>query len=122
MNLPANTSHMKMPQRRTWSGPFPSPAGCSLITHISSRVRQRSPRRGASSRRILETKTAPIFSAPIKRNTFSAPARLTDWTPIPGYGYRVQKDDRIRVETMIHNPTAASYDKAFLQIEIGYLR
>jgi hypothetical protein len=62
------------------------------------------------------------FLCPNKdEHIFGAGGELTDWAQIPGYGYRVQKDDRIRVETMIHNPTSGSYDNAFLEIAIQYL-
>jgi len=39
---------------------------------------------------------------------------------VPGYGYRVQKGEKIRVETMMYNPTATSYEKAFLEVVIPF--
>jgi hypothetical protein len=45
---------------------------------------------------------------------------MTDWAEIPGYGYRVMKGDKIRIETMMHNPTATSYDKAYLEVVIPF--
>src|SRR5258708_16145519 len=39
---------------------------------------------------------------------------------MPGYGYRVQKGDKIRIETMVHNPTDTSYDKVYLEVKIPY--
>jgi hypothetical protein len=30
---------------------------------------------------------------------------MTNWIQVPGYGYRVQKGDKIRIETMVYNPT-----------------
>src|SRR5439155_26519103 len=40
---------------------------------------------------------------------------------IPVFGYRVEKGDQIRIETMIHNPTATAYNKAYLKVTIPYL-
>jgi len=66
-------------------------------------------------------KTAPIFSARIRKNTFRRRRRTHRLGANPGFGYRVQKDDRIRVETMVHNPTPTSYDKAFLESKSSIL-
>src|SRR6266576_2108314 len=43
----------------------------------------------------------------------------SDWTEVPGYGYHVQKDDRIRIETMVYNPTTTSYEKVYLEVVIS---
>src|SRR5262249_6627487 len=56
------------------------------------------------------------FLCPNKdEHIFGAGGELTDWAAVPGFGYRVQKDDRIRVETMIHNPTPPAHDGPFLK-------
>ena len=39
---------------------------------------------------------------------------------MPGFGYRVEKGDRIRIETMIHNPTPTAYQRAYLEVAIPY--
>ncbi len=62
------------------------------------------------------------FLCPNKEeHIFGAGGELTDWAQIPGFGYRVEKGDQIRIETMIHNPTATSYEKTFLEISIPYV-
>ena len=45
---------------------------------------------------------------------------MTDWAEVPAYGYHVERGDKIRIETMMHNPTAASYEKAFLEVVIPF--
>jgi len=61
------------------------------------------------------------FLCPNKEeHIFGAGSEMTDWAEIPGYGYRVQKGDKIRIETMMHNPTATSYDKAYLEVVIPF--
>jgi len=52
---------------------------------------------------------------------FGAGSEMTDWAEVPGYGYRVQKGDKIRIETMMYNPTATSYDKAYLEVQIPFV-
>jgi len=62
------------------------------------------------------------FLCPNKEeHIFGAGGELTDWAQIPGFGYRVEKSDQIRVETMIHNPTATAYEKVFLEISVPFL-
>ncbi len=45
---------------------------------------------------------------------------MNDWPTLPGFGYRVHAGDRIRVDTMFHNPTDQSYPAAYLEIRIEY--
>lgn len=122
MTLPANTSHMKMPQPAdlTWTIPLTG----WLLSYYPRIV-------DASGNTVPGTVLHHVafwnenrsdFLCPNKEeHIFGAGGELTDWASIPGFGYRVQKNDRIRVETMIHNPTPTSYDKVFLEIEIRYL-
>src|SRR5260370_31966718 len=67
------------------------------------------------------TENRPDFLGPnIEEHIFGAGREMTDWAEVPGYGYRVRKGDNIRIETMIHNPTAISYDKAYLEVVIPF--
>jgi len=61
------------------------------------------------------------FLCPNKEeHIFGAGSEMTDWGQVPGFGYRVQKGDRIRVETMVYNPTDISYDRVYLEVRISY--
>jgi len=121
MNLPANTSHMKMPQPPdlVWEVPID---GWLLAYH---------PRLvDASGNTIPGTPLHHVafwnenradFLCPNKEeHIFGAGSEMTDWAEVPGYGYRVQKGNKIRIETMMHNPTATSYDKAYLEVVIPF--
>jgi hypothetical protein len=122
MNLPANTSHMKMPQPAdlTWTIPL---TGWLLSYHPKMVDASGNTVPGTVLHHVaFWNENRSDFLCPNKEeHIFGAGGELTDWANIPGFGYRVQKGDRIRVETMIHNPTPTSYDKAFLEIEIHYL-
>ncbi len=61
------------------------------------------------------------FLCPAKEeHIFGAGSEMNEWPELPGFGYRVSKGDRIRVNTMFHNPTGASYPKTFIEIRIEY--
>jgi hypothetical protein len=61
------------------------------------------------------------FLCPNKEeHIFGAGGEMTNWMQVPGYGYHVQRGDKIRIETMVHNPTDTSHDKAYLQVRIPF--
>jgi hypothetical protein len=121
MALPAHTPHMKMPQPPdlVWTLPI---SGWLLAYHPKLVDENGAPVAGVVLHHVaFWNENRSDFLCPNKEeHIFGAGGELTDWTQIPGYGYRVEKGDRIRIETMIHNPTATSYDKAYLEIRIPY--
>ena len=121
MNLPARTSHMKMPQ----------PPDLIWQISINAWLLGYTPRLvdangNAVPGRVLHhtafwNENRSDFLCPNKEeHIFGAGGELTNWAVIPGYGYRVQMGDKIRVEIMIHNPTDTSYDNVFLEVSIPY--
>jgi hypothetical protein len=121
MDLPANTSHMNMaqPPDLTWTV---ASAGWLLAYH--ARLVDAS---AAAVPGVVLHHTAfwnenrPDFLCPNKdEHIFGAGGELTDWAPVRGFGYRVEKNDRIRLETMIHNPTPKAYQQAYLEVAIAY--
>jgi len=61
------------------------------------------------------------FLCPNKEeHVFGAGGEMNDWPALPGFGYRVRKGDRIRVNTMFHNPTATSYPQVWLEVKMEY--
>jgi hypothetical protein len=121
MNLPARTSHMKMPQPpdQVWEIPMDG----WLLAYHPKLV-------DASGNAVVGTVLHHVafwnenradFLCPNKEeHIFGAGSEMTDWAEMPGYGYRVQKGDKIRIETMMYNPTATSYDKAYLEVVIPF--
>jgi hypothetical protein len=121
MTLPANTSHMKMPQPPdlTWIVPFD---GWLLAYHpkLVDADGNAVPGTLLHHTAFWNENRADFLCSNKEEHIFGAGSEMTDWAEVPGYGYRVQKDDNIRVETMVYNPTATSYDKVYLQVTISY--
>jgi hypothetical protein len=122
MTLPANTSHMKMPQPPNLIWTIASP-GWLLAYHARLVDASGNAVAGVVLHHVaFWNENRSDFLCPNKdEHIFGAGGELTDWTQIPGFGYRVEKGDRIRVETMVHNPTATSYRAAYLEVAIPYL-
>jgi hypothetical protein len=121
MTLPAHTDHMKMPQPPDliWTVPMDS----WLLAYHPKLV-------DASGNAVPGTVLHHVafwnenradFLCPNKEeHIFGAGSEMTDWAEMPGYGYRVRKGFKIRVETMMYNPTETSYDKTYLEVVIPY--
>ena len=122
MNLPAHTSHMKMPQPPDlyWTILFD---GWLLAFHprLVDAKGQTVP--GTVLHHVaFWNENRSDFLCPNKdEHIFGAGSELTDWARIPGFGYRVQRGDLVRIETMVHNPTATSYSGVYLEVVIPYL-
>ena len=121
MSLPANTSHMKMPQPPdlTWTI---ERAGWLLAYHPKLVDGAGNAVPGVVLHHVaFWNENRSDFLCPNKEeHIFGAGGELTDWALIPGFGYRVEKGDQIRIETMIHNPTRQAYEQAYLQVAIPY--
>jgi len=121
MNLPAHTSHMKMPQPPdlVWEVPMD---GWLLAYHPKLVDASGSAVPGTVLHHVaFWNENRADFLCPNKEeHIFGAGGELTDWAEIPGYGYRVHEGEKIRIETMVHNPSETSYDKAFLEVVIPF--
>ena len=121
MTLPANTSHMKMPQPPAliWQVPFD---GWLLAYHprLVDASGNAVPGTVLHHTAFWNENRADFLCPNREEHIFGAGSEMTDWAELPGYGYRVQKGDNIRIETMVHNPTQTSYDKADLEVVISF--
>jgi len=121
LTLPANTNHMKMPQPPDvfWTIPLDA----FLLAYTPRLVDANG---GAVPGIVLHhtafwnTNRSDFLCPNKEEHIFGAGSELTNWMEIPGYGYRVQKGDNIRIETMVHNPTGTSYDQVYLEVKIPY--
>jgi len=121
MNLPAHTSHMKMPQPPdlVWEVPID---GWLLAYHPKLVDGSGNAVPGTVLHHVaFWNENRADFLCPNKEeHIFGAGREMTDWAEVPGYGYRVMKGNRIRIETMMYNPTATSYEDAYLLIVIPF--
>src|SRR5438132_10274794 len=121
MNLPAHTSHMNMPQPPDliWTVPLD---GWLLAYHPKLVDASGNSVSGTVLHHVaFWNENRADFLCPNKEeHIFGAGSEMTDWAEVPGYGYRVQKSEMIRIETMMYNPTATSYDKAYLEVVIPF--
>ena len=121
LTLPANTNHMKMPQ----------PPDVFWTIPLDGYLRSYTPRLVDTNGNAVpgtvlhhtafwNTDRSDFLCPNKEEHIFGAGSELTDWIEIPGYGYRVQKGDKIRIETMVHNPTGTGYDGVYLEVKIPY--
>lgn len=121
MTLPANTSHMKMPQPPdlVWTIPVDG----WLLAYTPQLVDANGasvPGRVLHHTAFWNTSRSDFLCPNKEEHIFGAGSELTNWAEIPGYGYHVQKGDKIRIETMVHNPTETSYNGVFMEVKIPY--
>jgi hypothetical protein len=121
MNLPANTSHTKMPQPPDliWAVPI---EGWLLAYHprLVDSNGSAVPGTVLHHTAFWNENRADFLCPNKEEHIFGAGSEMTDWAEVPGYGYRVEKGDKIRIETMVYNPTATSYDKVYLEVAIPF--
>jgi hypothetical protein len=121
ISLPAHTSHMKMPQ----------PPDVYWTIAMDGWLLAYTPRLVDASGNAVpgtvlhhtafwNTNRADFLCPNKEEHIFGAGGEMTNWMLVPGYGYRVQKGDKIRIETMVHNPTETSYEKVYLDVRIPY--
>ena len=121
LTLPANTDHMKMPQPPDvfWSIPIDG----WLLAYTPQLVDgsgNSGPGHVLHHTAFWNTSRSDFLCPNKEEHIFGAGSELTNWAQLPGYGYHVQKGDKIRIETMVHNPTPTSYDHVFLEVKIPY--
>jgi hypothetical protein len=98
ITLPAHTSHMNMPQ----------PPDVYWTISLDGWLLAYAPR-------LVDADGNAVPGTVLHHTAF-----WTNWMQVPGYGYHVEKGDKIRIETMVHNPTDTSYDKVYLEVRIPY--
>jgi hypothetical protein len=121
ITLPANTDHMKMPQPPdiVWTIPLDG----FLLAYTPRLVDANGnavPGTVLHHTAFWNTDRSDFLCPNKEEHIFGAGSELTNWMEIPGYGYRVQKGDKIRIETMVHNPTGTAYGKVYLEVKIPY--
>lgn len=121
VSLLANAEHMSVPQPPTlW---LTIPLNGWLTAYHPSLVDakgQTLPNKLLHHVAFYDTARPDFLCSNKEEHIFGAGAEMNDWPAIPGFGYRVHKDDRIRITTMFGNPTPENYRDVFLQVRIEY--
>jgi hypothetical protein len=121
LTLPANTDHMKMPQPPDVFWTIPLDAFLRAYTPRLVDANGNSvPGTVLHHTAFWNTNRSDFLCPNKEEHIFGAGSELTDWMEIPGYAYRVQKGDKIRIETMVHNPTTTAYENVYLEVKIPY--
>jgi hypothetical protein len=121
INLPANTNHMNMPQPADlfWSIPIDGWL-LAYTPRLVDASRNLVPGRVLHHVAFWNTSRSDFLCPNKEEHIFGAGGELTNWAEIPGYGYHVQKGDRIRIETMVHNPWETPYTNVYLEVKIPF--
>ena len=119
--LPAHTDHMQMPQPPDlfWTVPIEGWIAAyhpRMVDGAGSVV----PGQVLHHTGFWNVGRSDFLCRNKEEHIFGAGAELTDWGALPGYGYRVRKGDRIRVRTMLNNPTDTDYKEAWLEVKMDY--
>jgi hypothetical protein len=121
MTLPAHTGHTKMPQPPDLFWTIPVEAWLLAYTpRLVDSNGNEVPGRVLHHVAFWNENRSDFLCPNKEEHIFGAGGEMTNWAQIPGYGYRVQKGDKIRIETMVHNPWDTPYDKVYLEVKIPY--
>ncbi len=121
LDLPAQTDHMGVAQAPDffWVVPFD---GWLVAYHprLLSAAGDAGPGRLLHHVAFWNTRRSDFLCPNKEEHIFGAGGEMNDWPGVPGYGYRVRKGERIRIETMFHNPTETPYPQTYLEVRIEY--
>jgi hypothetical protein len=121
LNLPARSDHMAIAQapHLFWVVPFD---GWLIAYHprLVDDAGNLVPGRLLHHVAFWNTRRSDFLCPNKQEHIFGAGGEMNDWPGIAGYGYRVAKGDRMRIETMFHNPTDTAYPRTYLEVRIEY--
>lgn len=122
-NLPANTDHIQAEQAQDsyFEAPFEG-----WITAWSPRLVDEAgravPGRLLHHVAIWNTERSDFLCPNKEEHIFGAGGEMNQWPALPGFGYPVRQGERIRVNTMVHNPTGSDYPATYLEVRVQYER
>ena len=121
INLPAHSDHMSVaqPPDLFWVVPFD---GWLLAYHPRLVDASGNPEPGRLLHHVAfwNTRRSDFLCPNKEEHIFGAGGEMNDWPALPGYGYRVAKGERIRIATMLHNPTGTAFPNTYLEVRVEY--
>jgi hypothetical protein len=122
-NLPARTDHMDAEQAP--DSYFEVPFDGWTVAYVPRMVDEAGghiPGRLLHHVALWNTERSDFLCPNKEEHIFGAGGEMNEWPAVPGFGYPVRRGERIRVNTMVHNPTAHSFPAAYLEVHIAYRR
>jgi hypothetical protein len=121
VELPANASHMDVAQMPDFFLDFPF---SGWITGYSPRLvdaqGNQLPSRMLHHVAVWNSQRTDFLCANKEEHIFGAGGEMNQWPVLPGIGYWTRLHDRIRINTMFHNPTPDTYPAAYLEFRVFY--
>jgi hypothetical protein len=122
LDLPANSDHMGVaqPADMYWEVPFD---GWLTAYHpaVVNANGDSIPGKLLHHVAFWNTSRSDFLCPNKEEHIFGAGGEMNDWPEIPGFGYRVARGDRLRINSMWHNPTAQGYT-AYLDVHVEFQR
>ncbi len=121
MNLPAHSAHDMTPQPpdQLWTVPFDGWL-LGFTPQMMDSTGAAVPGKLLHHAAFWNTNRSDFLCRNKEEHIFGAGSEMNIWPVVPGFGYRVQKGDQIRIETMVYNPTDKDYSGVWLQVDIQY--
>lgn len=121
ITLPANTDHTTMPQPPDvfWQIPVDG----WLLSYSPQMVDSKGnevPGRVLHHVAFWNENRADFLCPNKEEHIFGSGGEMNPWPDVQGFGYPIQKGNAIRIETMVNNPTATSYEKVYLEVTVSY--
>ena len=120
MNLPAHMPHRYLPDLF-----MPVPFDAWFIAYHSGLLDEQEqflPRNLLHHLVLFNSTARDMICEENKEVLFAAGSELTIYPEVPGMGYRVKEGNRIKIQTMVANPTNTAYPRAFLEVQVKYKR
>jgi hypothetical protein len=121
-DLPAHTSHDTMAQAPEffWDVPFDG----WLVSYAPNLIDAEGndvPQKLLHHVAFYNTGRSDFLCPNKEEHIFGAGGEMNRWPPLPGFGYQVHRGDRVRINTMFHNPTGTSYPRAYLSVQVNFV-
>ncbi|MGH9795105.1 MAG: hypothetical protein ACRD5G_10050 [Candidatus Acidiferrales bacterium] len=123
LNLPANSDHnaVAQPADQYLEIPFD---GWLIAYHprLTDAAGAKLPGRMLHHVAFWNVSRSDFLCSNKEEHIFGAGGEMNDWPALPGFGYPVAKGERIRVNTMFHNPTDTDYPETYIEVVMEYRR
>jgi hypothetical protein len=119
--LPARTDHMDAAQAPDSYFEVPFDGWfTAYFPRLVNQAGERLPGRLLHHVALWNTERSDFLCPNKEEHIFGAGGEMNEWPALPGFGYPVRRGERIRVNTMFHNPTAQDFPAVWLEVRMEY--